>query len=61
MPSEAVAESAEAELSAQAIVVERVPIVRRRPDEVEANAVAAPVRRALETSLEKAVKPIDRH
>jgi hypothetical protein len=61
VPAQAVAKRPEAKLPAQAVVAERMLVVRRRPDKVEANAVSAPVRRALETSLEKAVKPIDRH
>src|SRR5438067_11954686 len=56
VPAQAVAKRAQAELGAQAIVRQRMLVVRRRPDEVEPDAVAAPMRRAFEAALEKTVE-----
>ena len=54
MPAQAIADRAETKLPAKPIVLEDMPIVTRGPDEVQANAVPSPVRRAFKASLEKA-------
>jgi hypothetical protein len=54
VPSDAVAERAEAELRALLIIGCDVTVVRRCPDQVETNPVAPPVRRAFKAGLEEA-------
>ena len=54
MPAQAIADGAETELLAQPVVAQHVPVVARRANEVEPNAVAPPVRRTFEPGLEEA-------
>jgi hypothetical protein len=54
MPAQAVAHGAEAEVPAQPVVLQDVLVVACCPNEIEANAVASPMRRAFEAGLQKA-------
>jgi hypothetical protein len=54
VPAKAVAKCPEPELATQPIVAQHVLIVACRPDEIEADAIAPPVRRTFEPSLEEA-------
>src|SRR5438477_2666184 len=56
VPAQAVAHSPEAKLAADPVILEYMLIVRSRLDQIEANPVLAPVRRALETRLEETVE-----
>ena len=58
MPAQAIADRAETELSAQLIILQHMLVVAGRPDEVEANAVAPPVRRTFEAGLKEAREPL---
>ena len=61
MPAQPVAERAEAELACIGIVARDVPVVPGRPDQVEPDAVAAPVRRAFEPGHEETVEIFGAH
>ena len=54
VPAKAIAHRVEAELPAQPIVLQHMLVVTGRPDQVESNAIPAPVRRAFEPRLEEA-------
>src|SRR4051794_41860789 len=54
MPAQAIAQCREAELAAQAIILQHVLVVTSRPDQVETNAITPPMRRAFEAGLEEA-------
>ena len=54
MPAEAVANGPESDVAALAVIVEHMAIVTRGPDEVQADAVTAPVRRTFKARLEEA-------
>jgi len=54
VPAKAIANRAEAELPAQPIILQHMLVVTSRPDQVESNAIPAPVRRAFESRLEEA-------
>src|SRR6185295_6152057 len=53
MPAQAVADRAETQLLALAVIAERMLVVAGRPNEVEANAIAPSVRRTFEAGLEE--------
>jgi hypothetical protein len=61
VPAEAVANGPEAELPAQAVILQHMAVVTRGPDQVEANAIPPPVRRAFKPGLEKAVETDRNH
>ena len=53
MPAETIADRAETEILAQPVIAQDMLVVARRPNEIETNAVAAPVRRTLEAGLKE--------
>jgi hypothetical protein len=58
VPAHPVAQRRQAKLPACGIILAHVAVVRRRPDEVEANAVAPPVRGAFEPAHEETVEAV---
>src|SRR5579872_6595626 len=56
VPAQAVAHSSKSDFTAQPVILPDMLVVAGGPDEVEANAVPPPVRRAFETGHQEAVK-----